>query len=252
MLVRAFAIEVGADALAVARLDHEGVGRARIEPDVENVGDRLVIVEAVAVAEQGLMVGAEPGVGAALVEGVEDAAVDGRVLQIVAGLAVDVERDRHAPGALAADHPVGPPLDHRAHPVPRFLRHPAGLVDRLRARSRAALGSPAVHRDEPLRRAAVDDLGLGAPAMRIGVLEIGAGREQAAGLAQVRADRPVGRVELVVDHRALAAEPQPVVAILAVVGRPRRPDRSRPPCRPGNPPRHGRAPCGRGRCRRRW
>ena len=86
MLVRPLAIEVGADVRPVARLDHEGVGRARIEPDVEDVGDRLVIVEAVAVAEQGLVVGAEPGVGAALVEGVEDAAVDHRVLQIVAGL----------------------------------------------------------------------------------------------------------------------------------------------------------------------
>ena len=74
MLVRAFDIEVGADALAVARLDHVGVGRAGIEPDVEDVHLRLVIVERVAVAEQGLVVGREPGVGAALVEGADDAA----------------------------------------------------------------------------------------------------------------------------------------------------------------------------------
>ena len=73
MLVRAFEIEVGADALAVARLDHVGVGRARIEPDVEDVRLRLVILEPVAVAEQGLVIGAEPGVGAALVEGADDA-----------------------------------------------------------------------------------------------------------------------------------------------------------------------------------
>ena len=45
MLVRAFEIEVGADALAVARLDHEGVGRAAVEPDVEDVGDDLIIGE---------------------------------------------------------------------------------------------------------------------------------------------------------------------------------------------------------------
>ena len=46
--------------------------------------------------------------------------------------------------------------------------------------------------------------------MRVAVLEVGARGEQRAGLAQVRADRPVGRVELVVDDAALAAEPQPV------------------------------------------
>ena len=251
MLVGAFAIEVGADVGPVAGFDQEGVGRARIEPDVEDVGDRLVIVEAVAIAEQSLMIRPEPGVGAAFVEGVEDAAVDHGVLEIVAGFAMDVERDRHAPGALAAEHPVGPPLDHRAHPVLRFLRHPARVVDRLE-RGLAQAGRAAVHRDEPLRGAAVDDLGLGAPAVRIGVPEIGAGREQAARLLEVRADRPVGRVEPGVDHRALAAEPEPVVAIFAVVGdREHRID-SRPPCRPGNPPRHGRAPYGRGRCRHRW
>ena len=52
--------------------------------------------------------------------------------------------------------------------------------------------------------------------MRVAVLIVGRGGEQGAGLAQVRADRPVGRVELIVDDAALAAEPQPVLAILAV------------------------------------
>ena len=52
--------------------------------------------------------------------------------------------------------------------------------------------------------------------MRIAVLEVRARREQRAGLAQVGADRPVGRVELVVDDAALAAEPQPVGPVDAV------------------------------------
>ncbi len=42
------------------------------------------------------------------------------------------------------------------------------------------------------------------------------GGEQRAGFAQVAVDRPVGRVELGVDDRTLAAEPQPVLAIFAV------------------------------------
>ena len=63
--------------------------------------------------------------------------------------------------------------------------------------------------------------------MRVAVLEVGARREQRAGLAQVGADRPVGRVELVVDDAALAAEPQPVGAVHAAAHRPRTPGRCR-------------------------
>src|SRR3546814_10013561 len=55
----------------------------------------------------------EPGIGAALQAGLDDAFVDLRVAQQFAGLAVLEHRNRHAPGALAADHPVGPLLDHR-------------------------------------------------------------------------------------------------------------------------------------------
>src|SRR3546814_16203086 len=66
MLVGALDVEVGPHALAVALLDHISVGRAAIETDVEDVGDRLVIGEVVVVAEQGLVVGGAPGIGAAL------------------------------------------------------------------------------------------------------------------------------------------------------------------------------------------
>src|SRR3546814_19679731 len=58
---------------------------------------------------------------------------------------------------------------------------------------------------------------LGPPAMRIAVLEILARGEEGAGVAQVRADRAVGRVELLVDDRSLAAEPEPVLAIAPVI-----------------------------------
>ena len=52
--------------------------------------------------------------------------------------------------------------------------------------------------------------------MRIAVLIIRRRREQPARVAQVRTDRPVGGVELGVDDAALAAEPAPVLAILAI------------------------------------
>ena len=50
------------------------------------------------------------------------------------------------------------------------------------------------------------------------MLEVRGCREQRPRLAQVRADRPVGRVELGVDDAPLPAEPHPVVAVAAVVG----------------------------------
>src|SRR3546814_2299017 len=45
---------------------------------------------------------------------------------------------------------------------------------------------------------------------------VGAGGKRRAGLAKVGADRAVGGVELGVDDAALAAEPRPVGAVLAV------------------------------------
>ena len=53
--------------------------------------------------------------------------------------------------------------------------------------------------------------------MRIAVLVILARREQPARFAQVRADRAFGRVELGRDHRTLAAEPRPILAIETAV-----------------------------------
>ena len=57
--------------------------------------------------------------------------------------------------------------------------------------------------------------------MRVGVLVVRARAQQAAGFAQVRADRPIRRVEVGVDNRAAAlvvtAQPRPVVSIHAAI-----------------------------------
>ena len=196
--------------------------------------------------------------------------------------AVDVERDRHAPGALARDDPVGPPLDHRRGCGSPRARGPSGCaaiassaisrsVAPLEAAtdvslasmpdaSRAATQPPAarrrvarapVHRNEPLRRRALDHLGLGPPRMRIAVLEVVARREQRAGRAQVRTDRPVGADELLVDDASPARRATPSPPGTCRPRRPRTPGRSRIACTAGNRPRHDRAPCGRARCPRR-
>ena len=52
--------------------------------------------------------------------------------------------------------------------------------------------------------------------MRVAMLVVRTRGEQPPGFAQVRADRPVGGVELGVDDAALPAEPGPVLAVLAI------------------------------------
>src|SRR3546814_2948231 len=64
-----------------------------------------------------------------LAEGLDDAGIHRLVAQIIAGLAMDIERNRHPPGALAADHPIRPTLDHRADAVLRARGDPASLLD---------------------------------------------------------------------------------------------------------------------------
>ena len=52
--------------------------------------------------------------------------------------------------------------------------------------------------------------------MRVGMLVVRRSRNQPASLAQRLADRAIGRIELGIDHRALPAEPAPVLAVLAI------------------------------------
>ena len=136
----------------------------------------------------------EPGVGALVLEGVLDAGVDGRVaedLDGAVGLALDEAGERHAPGALARQHPVGAGLDHRVEAVAAGLRRPLdeavdrgqrALADGL-AVGVHAVAERAVDGDEPLRGVAVDDRGLGAPGVRVAVGHPAAGEEAPASIS---------------------------------------------------------------------
>src|SRR3546814_10124968 len=76
MLVAAFEIEVGAVRAAVVAdergpapaFEHEGMGAARIEPDVENIDDALVIGGVIGVAQIFLRARVAPCVDAALAD----------------------------------------------------------------------------------------------------------------------------------------------------------------------------------------
>ena len=121
----------------------------------------------------------------------------------------DEHRDRHAPGALARDHPVGAAVDHAGDAVLARGRDPLGVVDRFQraiAQGVVLARNVLIHRNEPLRRVAEDHRLLRAPGMRILVLEAAA-RDDVAGLGQRLDHRVVGvaLLALVVDH-ALAGE----------------------------------------------
>ena len=108
MLVRALEIEVGRPLQVGIAFEREDVRAARVEPDIEDVAHLLEVFGLVRVAEEALGRALEPGVGALGPEGLDHARHHLGIAQRLAGLLVDEHRDRHAPGALARDAPVGP------------------------------------------------------------------------------------------------------------------------------------------------
>ncbi len=180
-----------------AVLEDEGVRRAGIEPDLDQIVDLVVIVGVVLVAEETrLRALGEPGVGALVLEGLGDARVDVLVVKDLVLALAHENRKRHAPGALARQHPVGLVGDHALDAVLAGLGHPTGLFDRVdrefaQGLSARRVGEGPVHRKEPLRRVAEDHRLLRSPAMRILVLELSA-RDERAGLDQRLDDGVVG------------------------------------------------------------
>ena len=107
------------------------------EPDVENVAHLLPIGGLFNEPFQEAPGGAlrEPRVGALGLEGFEDAllqvlrALELGVRDHFARFLMDEDRDRHAPGALARDHPVRALLDHAVDAIAPLRRHEARVAD---------------------------------------------------------------------------------------------------------------------------
>ncbi len=178
------ALDVGERRKVPRVFEHESMRRAGIEPDVENVVDLLPAVIAELAEEALARARCIPGVGALLLERFDDAQIDVRVVEDIdrtVRLFLDEHRDRHAPGALARDHPIRAALDHAVDAVLARRRHPARRLDRVEramAQRVVVLVDVLIHRNEPLRRIAKDHRLLRAPGMRILVLE--AARARAA------------------------------------------------------------------------
>jgi len=160
-------------------------------------------------------------------KGLADNRIDGLVPQDLGGavaLLAHEHGDRHAPGALARDHPVGAGFDHAVDAVLARGRHPLRHRDRLQRTGAQRVTRPGlavarnvlVHRDEPLRRVAEDHRLLRAPGMRILVLEPAA-REQHAGIGQ-RVDNGLVGVALLalVGEHPLANKPRSMIGESAV------------------------------------
>ncbi len=211
MLVGAFEIEIGRPFQVLAHFQHKGMRGAGIEPHVENVAHLLPLgcILDKAIQEARCRAVREPGVGALGLERIEDAllqilrAFEFRVRDHIARFPVHEHGDRHAPGALARDHPVGPLLDHAAKAVPALRRHEARFVEgrERRIAQSGVLGRfrrvRLVHRNEPLRRVAIDDGRFRPPGMRVIVLVPRVHRRERASLLQGRDDSRISVARVV-------------------------------------------------------
>ncbi len=108
MLVRAFEIELGRPCEIGIAFEHEDVGRARFEPDVDDVRHLLVIGRVVACCRGSARAGSRTRHRRPPARRPRDALDHRGIAQRLARLLVDEDRDRHAPGALARDAPVRP------------------------------------------------------------------------------------------------------------------------------------------------
>ena len=174
MLVGAFEVHESRIAQVEVLRQHGAVARARLEPDVEDVpllAERrpAALRAGGARREQFLDRPGEPGVGSLGAEQVAEMADGlGREQLGVAGRAAQ-GRDRHAPGPLPADAPVGAERDHRLDPRLAPVRAASGpRRSPSSVRPRRSLWST---RDEPLLGRPEDHRLLAPPAVRIAVHE---------------------------------------------------------------------------------
>ena len=169
--------------VGVGFADGEPAG-AGVEPDVEDVGffaegGAAAVRAFVPAGSRSAIGGGVPGFGAFALEEVDDFAVERGVDDGLVAAFAHEDGDGHAPDALAADAPVGAGGDHVGDAFFAPGGIPDDLVDffdgELAVGCFRAVG--ALHRrferDEPLFGGAEDDGVVAAPAVRIGVLEIG-------------------------------------------------------------------------------
>ena len=288
MLVGAFEIEVGGPALLgpVAALQREDMGAAAVEPDVEDVDDALVVGGVVGLPRYSCArSSSQASTPLSLIAATIRALTSGSTscwpvlrstnnvigtpqarwrLSTQSGRPSTIDPIRLRP--FSGTKRVSPMACIASWRSARALRHrmsmialspssaPPSFSQRFSAASSGDDAARLVHRHEPLRRAAEDDLGLRAPAVRIAVLIIEMAASSAPASRKSEQIGPSGALNLglMTDIAARRAPSQSQSsryrpsASTANTG-------SMPfALHSSNHPRHGRATYGPGRCRCRW
>src|SRR5829696_1841059 len=173
VLVGPFEINVGRPMKSGSLLQNEGMGAAGFEPDIENVVDLFPFGRIIDETRQKTRMRAfrKPSIRALALEDRGDPLVEPAVTKNFAARLADEDGDRHAPGALAGDHPIRSRLDHAADTIAPLRRNPVDLVDCGERLLSQAMRGAIAHGDKPLRGIAENDRLLGAPGMGILVLE---------------------------------------------------------------------------------
>ena len=221
VLVRALEVDVRR-VLQLGTVLADGLPRhAGVPPHVKDVLISLEVMAAALGADAGLAqialrsVG-EPGVGALLVEELDDGVERGVVHDLLAAVGAGVAGDRHTPVALTADAPVGTLLDHGANAVGGVGRIPLDVLADLFASLLAQAGL--VHRDKPLVGSTEEHRVLAAPAVRIAVRDLLL-EDQGATLAQELDDVRVGLIGVHTAEGATGAKLLAGVELTVVVNR---------------------------------
>ena len=134
MLVAAFGVEVGGEVEFGFEVEDGVPACAGFEPDVEDVHLFAEFFAAAggaggAFGQEGCCFVGVPGVGAFVFEEVDDALVDGFVVERGRGIFAEEDGDGDAPDALAGDAPVGAGGDHVGDAVLAPRRVPDDLLD---------------------------------------------------------------------------------------------------------------------------
>ena len=158
----------------------------------------------------------EPGVGALLVEELDDGVERSVVHDLLAAVGTGVAGDRHAPVALTADAPVGTLLNHGADAVGGVSRIPLDVLANLLTSLLAQ--TSLVHRDKPLVGSTEEHRVLAAPAVRIAVRDLLL-EDQGAALAQELDDVRVGLVGIHAAEGAAGAKLLAGVELAVVIDR---------------------------------
>ncbi len=173
MLVGTLEVEVSGPAEVVALLQHGAVRAARVDPHVKCVGAALELIGGRPVGRKfdavedfsGCLL--EPKIGAFGGYFGCDAA-DHLGVDVALAVGIVECRDRHTPGALAADAPVRAVLNGRTDAVLAPARDEIHVVERFEC---ALAVTALVERDEPLVDRTEDNRRLGAPAVRVAVVD---------------------------------------------------------------------------------